>query len=154
MVWGMLAAALLAGCVEQTLTITTDPPGALVDLNDGEMGRTPILRHEFTWYSNYGVTIRKEGYETLKTTRWLKAPWYMWVPFDLLAQAAPWRVRDHHDWHFVLQPVTTRPADVGSLLTRADQLKGELQSSQHTRAATLPSTQATTRPATRPSTAP
>ncbi len=31
-----------AGCVQRTITITSDPPGALVWLNDREIGRTPL----------------------------------------------------------------------------------------------------------------
>src|SRR5258706_9997592 len=58
------ALALVAGCVERTMTIKSDPPGALVYLNDREIGRTPVTR-DFTWYGDYQVEIRKDGYESV-----------------------------------------------------------------------------------------
>ena len=49
------------GCIERILTIQTNPPGALVELNTQEMGRTPVSR-DFTWYGAYDLTIRLENY--------------------------------------------------------------------------------------------
>src|ERR1043165_4777491 len=54
------------GCVRRTLTVTTDPPGAVIYLNGVEAGRTPLER-DFVFYGTYDVAVRKEGYETLKT---------------------------------------------------------------------------------------
>ena len=85
--------ALVGGCVEQTMTIKSDPPGALVYLNDQEVGRTPLKR-DFIWYGNYQVEVRKEGYETLKTHKWITAPIYGWVPLDLFAQLQPFTLTD------------------------------------------------------------
>src|SRR5437016_3013952 len=78
----LLTLCLIGGCVERTLTVQTNPPGALVYLNDQEFGRTPVTR-DFLWYGNYDVEVRKEGYRTIKTHQWLVAPAYQWVPFDL-----------------------------------------------------------------------
>ena len=69
------------GCVRRTLTVTTDPPGALIYLNGVEAGRTPLER-DFVYYGTYDVAVRKEGYETLKTQGKVIAPWWQWVPFD------------------------------------------------------------------------
>ena len=60
--------ALLAGCVERTIKITSQPSGALVYLNDEEVGRTPT-EVRFTFYGDYSVILRKEGHETLNTRR-------------------------------------------------------------------------------------
>ncbi len=49
-----------AGCVERTITITSDPPYALVWLNDEEIGRTPVTV-PFTFYGKYDVRLIHEG---------------------------------------------------------------------------------------------
>ena len=138
---------LLNGCIEQTMTIKTDPPGALVYLNDLEVGRTPLTR-DFTWYGNYDVEVRKDGYQTLKTHQWVVAPKYLWVPLDLLMELQPATVEDHHDLFFKLQPETAAMLDPGPVLSRAEELKGDLESSKLTRKPTTqPATRASTRPA-------
>src|SRR5262245_38992736 len=60
----ILSAVLLAGCVRRTMTIESDPPGALVYMNNQEVGRTPVTR-EFIWYGFYDVQLRRDGYKTL-----------------------------------------------------------------------------------------
>ena len=137
---------LLTGCVEQTMTIKTDPPGALVYLNDLEVGRTPLTR-DFMWYGNYDVEVRKDGYQTLKTHQWVVAPKYLWVPFDLFMELQPATVTDHHDLFFKLEPETAAMLDPGPVISRAEELKGDLESSKFTR---KPTTQPTTRASTRP----
>jgi hypothetical protein len=138
---------LLGGCVEQTLTVKTDPPGALVYMNDQEVGRTPFTR-DFTWYGNYDVEVRKEGFTTLKTHQWITAPAYLWVPFDLFATLMPFQVKDHHDLFYALHPQAAEAVDPATVISRAEDLKDQLDSSKYTRA---PSTQpATTKSTTRP----
>src|SRR5262249_52403490 len=90
-----LLSPLLAGCVQRTMTIKSDPPGALVSHKDQEGGRTPLKR-DFTWYGDSDVQIRKEGYEPRKTPQPVIARWYEWVPFDLFAQMLPMRATDNH----------------------------------------------------------
>ena len=115
--------SLSAGCVRQRLTVTSDPPGALVTLNDVEFGRTPVTR-DFTWYGTYDVQIRKEGYKTLDTTGVVIAPWWNWVPLDLIANLLP--LTDHQKLHYTLNP-STRPAnDSGAVVERAEQLRAKL----------------------------
>src|SRR5689334_506012 len=78
----------MTGCVRRTLTVTSDPPGALLYLNGVEVGRTPIER-DFIFYGTYDVALRKEGYETLKTKGKVIAPWWQWVPIDFPAEFLP-----------------------------------------------------------------
>jgi hypothetical protein len=117
------------GCVEQTMTLDSDPPGALVYMNDQEIGRTPLTR-DFTWHGNYEVRVRKDGYDTLKTTTNVKAPWWQWVPFDLAAQLLPLRFTEHQHFTYALTPASTQPADPDQLITRAQELRDRLQSSR------------------------
>ena len=64
----LIATIILSGCVERRLTINTEPQGALVVLNDEEIGQSPVTV-SFNWYGDYNVRISKEGFETLNTHR-------------------------------------------------------------------------------------
>jgi hypothetical protein len=124
-VLGLAAAALLAGCVERRLTINTRPQDALVVLNDEEIGQSPVTV-PFNWYGDYNVRISKEGYETLKTHRRLKSPWYDKFPWDFFAQIVnPKRIVDSYEWTFELAP--KEQPDREELIRRAGQLKEQLQ---------------------------
>ncbi|MCH7995509.1 MAG: PEGA domain-containing protein [Planctomycetes bacterium] len=97
------AVAMLSGCVRRTLKITTEPPSALVFLNEEEVGRSDITR-DFLWYGDYSVIIRKEGYKTLKTHWDIKPPWYQRIPIDFFAEVLwPGHIHDTHETHFVLE---------------------------------------------------
>ena len=99
-----LALIVLAGCVERKLTINTDPQGAMVLLNDQEIGTSPVTV-PFNWYGDYWVRIHKEGYETLDTHRNLQAPLHDHPPFDFVAQVLyPGQIVDAYDWTFELSP--------------------------------------------------
>ena len=143
LVWvGVLG--VLGGCAQRTLTINSEPSGALVYLNGEEVGRTPLM-YDFMFYGDYGVVLRMDGYETLKTHRNLKAPVYMWAPLDLFSELLG--VKDRQAWRFDMARATTQPAEPPGLFGRARELKGELRSSKYTRApATLPATMPATQP--------
>mgnify|MGYP001562669151 CR=1 FL=1 len=124
-VLSLAAAALLAGCVERRLTINTTPQDALIVLNDEEIGQSPVTV-PFNWYGDYNVRISKEGYETLKTHRRLKSPWYDKFPWDFFAQIVnPRRIVDSYEWTFEL--ATKEQPNREELIQRAGQLKERLQ---------------------------
>jgi len=124
-VLSLAATALLAGCVERRLTINTSPQDALVVLNDEEIGQSPVTV-PFNWYGDYNVRISKEGYETLKTHRRLKSPWYDKFPWDFFAQIVnPKRIVDSCEWTFELAP--KQQPDREELIRRAGQLKEQLK---------------------------
>ena len=121
----LVASLPLAGCVERELTINTEPQGALVALNDEEIGESPTTV-SFQWYGDYNVRISKEGYETLKTHRKLKGPWYDGFPFDFFAQIVnPNRIVDSYEWTFELAP--KRQISRQELIRKAQQAKKQLQ---------------------------
>jgi hypothetical protein len=94
----LLAVVLLVqpGCVERIMRISTSPPGARVFLNDEEVGRSPA-RVAFTWYGDYDVVLRKEGFETQKSHYVVKPPWYQLPPFDFVTEVLlPGTIRDEH----------------------------------------------------------
>ena len=97
-----LMVAATVGCVRRTIRITTEPPNALVFLNDREVGRSE-LETDFLFYGDYDVIIRKEGYRTLKTNWEVKSPWYQLIPIDFFAEVLwPGHIHDVHTRHFVL----------------------------------------------------
>lgn len=121
------AAALAGvGCVERTVSITSDPSGALVTLNDEEVGRTP-LTVPFTFYGVYDVRLEREGYQPLWVQKNAKAPWWENPGPDLFAEAVP-GAKSKVQWHFDLEP-RTPPADVdaGAVVERARELRGEAE---------------------------
>ena len=130
---GALAAALVAGgCVERTLQIRSEPPGALVYLNGEEAGRTP-MRKTFIWYGTYDVQLRKEGYVTESAETKVWAPWWQVPPIDLVAEVLPVPLRDRHVVTYRLKQQTERQTDPALLLERAAGMRGRLRSSEHTR---------------------
>jgi len=125
MVISLTAAVMLGGCVERKLTINTQPQGALVILNDEEIGESPVTVN-FEWYGDYWVRIRKEGYETLNTHRELKGPWYDAFPFDFFAQIiSPKRIVDSYEWTFALSPQKQTTQE--ELIQNAEKLKEQLE---------------------------
>lgn len=123
-----VCAAWCAGCVQRTISITSEPEGALVWVNDIEVGRTPV-EVDFTFYGNYDVRVRLEGYEPLVTSRKARAPWYEYPGVDLVAEMLPMTIRSDIHWHFELEPVAERvdpEAAERELLERARELRGEL----------------------------
>ena len=120
-----VATALLflgCGCVERTISITSEPSGALVHLNDQEVGRTP-LTVPFLFYGVYSVRLEAEGFTSLWTRRKARAPWWELPPLDLVAETVP-GTRADLQWHFRMEP---RPiADEDALVDRARQLRATL----------------------------
>ncbi len=125
MTTSVLIILLAAGCVERELTINTQPQGAVVTLNDEEIGTSPVTV-SFNWYGDYCVRISKEGYETLNTHKELKGPWYDKFPFDFFAQiVSQKRTVDKYEWTFALEE--KKQVNPQELVEKAQQLRKELQ---------------------------
>ncbi len=114
--------AALAGCVERTITITTEPPGALVWLNDREVGRSPV-EVKFDYYGTYDVRLEREGYERQMTTGKADAPIWEFVGLDLVAELLPIPLHSRVRWNYALEP---ERKDRDGLVARAELLRGEV----------------------------
>ena len=123
--FSLLMLVVVNGCARREMTINTQPQGALVYLNNEEVGRTPLTR-DFDWYGKYDVVVRKEGFETLVTKQDVAAPWWQWVPFDLFAELAPWRPVDRQSMTFRLSPKSGGEAESRPLVLRATAMRTEL----------------------------
>lgn len=122
---GLAAAVVLAGCVERTLTIVTEPEGAIVWLNDEEVGTTPVTVN-FNWYGDYRVQIAKPGYETLNTHRLLERPLHDRAGFDFVAEVLwPGRIVDAYTWEFALAPY--HQPDSAQLIEQAEAIRARAE---------------------------
>jgi hypothetical protein len=117
----ILLALLASGCVRRTITITSEPSGALVWLNDREIGRTPV-DVDFTYYGEYDVRLVKDGYEPLVTSGKAMPPVWDNVPLDLGAELWPGEINSRIAWHYQLEPASSDPA---ALLERAETMRSE-----------------------------
>jgi hypothetical protein len=126
--------ACLTGCVERKLTIGSDPSGAILYLNDQEIGRTPITV-PFTWYGDYDIRLRLERNEGtaenpkivryyLHTHKETKIPAFEIVPMDFFAEVLPIPFKDEQVWAFPIPRVEEIPDK--ELLDKAEELKGQL----------------------------
>ena len=124
----VLATLAASGCVERQIRVTSDPPGALVWLNDREVGRTPV-ETRFTFHGDYDVRVELDGYEPIQTELRAKAPVYEWPGIDLVATVLPVQFDNTIAWHFDLEPSLERslPADAfeAELLARARELRAQ-----------------------------
>jgi len=120
-VFALLLVAL-GGCVERVMKIETDPQGALITVNDEEVGVSPV-KFSFLWYGDYDIIARKTGYRTLKTHYRVNAPWYQYSPIDLVAETLlPVTIRDEHAVP-VLKLEPAEPPTVEEVIRRAGELR-------------------------------
>lgn len=117
----LMAFCLIAGCIERKITISTEPAGALVTLNDEEIGASPVTVG-FEWYGDYSIRISKDGYQTLKTHQNLPRPIYDRFPVDLFANMFSSKI-DEYKWNFKLEPL--QPVVKEELIKSAVSLKKE-----------------------------
>jgi hypothetical protein len=124
-----VSCACLSGCLERRVSITSEPPGATVTINDVEVGRTPV-EAGFTYYGTYDVRVEKEGFEPLRVKPRASAPLYEIPPFDLAATAVPARIETVVPWKFTLEPALASNKSLDELnadvIARAKTLREQL----------------------------
>jgi hypothetical protein len=114
---------LLTGCVERTLILRSDPPGATVVVNGDEVGVAPAKLH-FESYGAFEVVMSAPHYRRLHAVVPVKPPWYENIPFDLFAEAVwPWTVRDEHSVTLKLEPLSEGETAGAGLDERERQLQ-------------------------------
>ncbi len=110
-VLAVAGALLITGCVRRNLTIHSEPPGALILMNDEKIGMTPYS-YDFEWYGAYRLTLTKDGYDRLDDTVTLRAPLYMWLPLDFVMELLPFHIRDTRTLSYTLQATRPLPTPV------------------------------------------
>lgn len=112
---------LSSGCVRRRMTIRSNPPGALVFVDDQEVGVTPVST-PFTYYATRKVQLFREGYETVTVKQPLPAPWYQIPPLDFFVENLwPFEVRDERILNFDLPPQEDVPSE--KVLERGEMLR-------------------------------
>lgn len=90
----LLIVLAAGGCVRRRLTVRTNPPGALVYVDNQEIGYTPVSV-PFTYYGTREIRLEKDGFETLTTKQKFKAPWYEWPVIEFFSENLwPGEIRD------------------------------------------------------------
>jgi len=117
----VLACLPFAGCVERTVSITSDPPGARVWMNDREVGTTPCVVG-INDYGTYDVRIVKEGYAADWNGRSVDMPLWDAPGPDLVGEILPVDLRSRSEWHVTLVPLSK---DEAALIERARAAKVE-----------------------------
>ena len=130
--WTSLSSLLLlaaTGCVQRTISITSEPAGALVWLNDQEVGRTPVAV-PFTFYGTYDVRLEKDGFAPLWTTGEAQMPWWELPGPDLAAELIP-GAESNVAWHYELTEATpAQDIDTRALRDRARDLRNQTRAAR------------------------
>jgi hypothetical protein len=117
--------AVLPGCVRRRMTVRSNPPGAVVFVDDQEIGTTPASS-SFTYYGTRKIQLLKDGFETLTVKQTFYPPWYEITPLDFVSENLwPHEVRDEQFLDFQLQPQQIVPSE--KLVERAEALRGGLR---------------------------
>lgn len=113
------------GRVRRRVTVRSNPPGALVFVDDYEIGTTPCSFY-FTYYGTRKVRLVKSGYETLTVMQPFPAPWYEFPGIDFVSEnLVPREIRDERTVNYNLTPQLIVPTDI--LLQRAEDLRRNTQ---------------------------
>lgn len=121
--WLFAASLVLAtgGCVQRRLTIRSNPPGALVYVDNYEIGTTPVST-DYIYYGTRRIRLIKDGYATLDIKQWIPPPWYEIFPLEFVSEnLVPAEIRDHRVLEFQLVPQMIVPTE--QLLGRAENLR-------------------------------
>ena len=110
-----------SGCVQRRMTIRSNPPGALVYVDDYQLGTSPVS-HDFVYYGTRKIRLVKDGYETLTVRQPFPLPWYQIFPFDFVTEnILPWEIRDERVVDLAMVPSSSAPPE--SVVARAEQAR-------------------------------
>ena len=109
------------GCVQRRMTIRSNPPGALVYVDDYQIGTTPVST-DFIYYGTRKIRLVKDGYETLTVRQPFPIPWYEVFPLDFVTENLwPGEIRDERVVDLAMMPAAATPAE--EVVARAEQAR-------------------------------
>ncbi len=109
------------GCVRRRLNVRTNPPGALVYVDNQQIGTTPCSV-DFTYYGTREIRLVKPGFETLTVNQPIPTPWYEYIPLDFVSEnLVPTKIRDNRTVTYDLAPQAIVPTQ--QLVDRGNQLR-------------------------------
>jgi hypothetical protein len=111
------------GCVRRRLTVRTNPPGALVSVDNQIIGTSPAAT-AFTYYGTREIRIERDGYRTETIPRKLQPPWYQLPVVDFVAETLwPLEIRDERVIDVELVPKQVDPLE--NVVGRANDLRNQ-----------------------------
>jgi len=120
----LLAVAIVlpaCGCVRRRLNVRTNPPGALVYVDNQQIGTTPCST-DFVYYGTREIRLVKPGFETLTVNQPIPTPWYQYPPLDFISEnLVGSKIRDNRTVTYNLSPQVMVPTQ--ELIDRANQLR-------------------------------
>jgi len=140
-VFALVAVAYVSanGCVRRRMTINSNPAGAVVYVDDRDIGKTPVST-PFTYYGTREIQLVKDGYETLTVQQRFPPQWYQIPPLDFFSENLwPWELRDERIVNLEMAPQENVSTD--EILRRGENLR---QTSTAGFIAPLPATNAPT----------
>jgi len=100
------------------MTVRSNPPGALVYVDDYQIGTTPVST-DFVYYGTRKIRLIKDGYDTLTVQQPFPVPWYEIFPLDFVTENLwPWEIRDERVVDLAMVPAGTVPAE--TVVSRAE----------------------------------
>ncbi|MDA0657295.1 MAG: PEGA domain-containing protein [Planctomycetota bacterium] len=113
------------GCVRRRLTVRSDPPGALVYVDDQEIGITPVST-SFIHYGTRKIQLVQDGHETVTQLHTIKRPWYQYPIIDFFSENVyPREIRDEREIQFQMTP--QRLTNIPRLVERAEDMRSNLR---------------------------
>lgn len=116
----LVLAALSLGpaCIQKSIGIRSEPPGATVYLDGVEVGRTPVDYIPFDFYGTREIVLARPGYLPERRIVAIDEPWYETFPIDIFTDLLiPWNVQDRRSYYFALR--RTEPVERAVLLEHA-----------------------------------
>jgi hypothetical protein len=109
------------GCVRRRLMVRSNPPGAMVYVDNQPIGTTPCAT-SFVYYGTREIKLVMPGFETLTVKQPIPAPWYEYPGIDFVSEnVAPREIQDFRTVTYNLTPQVIVPSDI--LVARANQLR-------------------------------
>lgn len=123
----LLGCCLGSGCVSRRMTIRSDPPGALVEVDGQRIGQTPVSL-DFTYYGTREITLSKPGYESLTIYQPVPRPAYQVFPVDFISNHfLPYHVTDRHNFSYKLTRLTAPIDEETNLIQRGRNFRSQSQ---------------------------
>ena len=122
------------GCVLRSLTIDSQPSGAMVYSDDELIGETPVTT-TFTYYGVRKITLEKvdaEGRlvcERKIVYEKIKPPFYQILPLDFFSELIiPAKLKDEHCFSYQLDPLRemSKAERQEGIMKNAEELRGRL----------------------------
>ncbi|MDB4671246.1 PEGA domain-containing protein [Pirellulaceae bacterium] len=109
------------GCLRRRLTIRSNPPGALVYVDDVQIGHSPVSV-PFTYYGTRTIRLEKDRFKTVEVQQNINSPWYQTPPLDFVSEVLlPFEIRDERAVNIDMLPL--EPTNESEVLNRAKQIR-------------------------------